>query len=254
MRRLAGRGRDPRAGGSSGGSVATAAAWWSATPASVGPSARACTTSACAPRSTRKPTATTRCSCTGATPAARSSRSTSDRVARTRAGRGCPLTTTGRRARRTGVVDGITALAVQAKDLGKTAARWGEITAIEIADRVLQLDDATVTFVEGPVDRSASCAPRPIRCALRAGVRCAVHRGSRPVMASTRRPWWCRWWRSGRARDLGEVADEGARFGDEAVEAATDVRADRGARRRGVAPPHDVLLAPGPPVPRQCLP
>lgn len=56
------------------------------------------------------------------------------------------------RARRTDVVDGITAVEVQAKDPEKTAARWAEITAHDVADRALHLDNASVTFVEGPVD------------------------------------------------------------------------------------------------------
>ena len=56
------------------------------------------------------------------------------------------------RARRTDVVSGITAVQVQSQDPDKTAARWGEITALDVADRVLRLDNATVTFVEGSVD------------------------------------------------------------------------------------------------------
>jgi hypothetical protein len=55
-------------------------------------------------------------------------------------------------ARRTDVVNGITAVEVQTKDPDKTAARWGEITSLDVADRVLRLDNATVTFVDGPVD------------------------------------------------------------------------------------------------------
>jgi hypothetical protein len=58
-------------------------------------------------------------------------------------------------ARRTEVVDGITAVDVQSKDPDKTAARWGEICSIEITDRTLRFDNATVTFVEGPVDTLA---------------------------------------------------------------------------------------------------
>jgi hypothetical protein len=56
------------------------------------------------------------------------------------------------RACRTDVVKGITAVDVRSKDPDKTAARWGEITAREDAGRVLALDNATVTFVEGPLD------------------------------------------------------------------------------------------------------
>jgi hypothetical protein len=55
-------------------------------------------------------------------------------------------------ARRTDVVNGITAVDVQTRDPDKTAARWGEITAHEVIDRALYLDRAMVTFVEGPVD------------------------------------------------------------------------------------------------------
>ena len=56
------------------------------------------------------------------------------------------------RARRTDVVDGITAVEVQCQDPDKTAARWGEITALQSSDGVLQLDNATVTFVAGEID------------------------------------------------------------------------------------------------------
>ena len=55
-------------------------------------------------------------------------------------------------ARREDVVTGITAVEVQSKDPDKTAARWSEITAIDLADRVLPLDNASVAFVEGPTD------------------------------------------------------------------------------------------------------
>jgi hypothetical protein len=55
-------------------------------------------------------------------------------------------------ARRTDVVDGITAVEVQTRDPDKTAARWGEITALEVDGGVLGLDNATVRFVEGPVE------------------------------------------------------------------------------------------------------
>jgi len=55
-------------------------------------------------------------------------------------------------ARRTDVVSGITAVEVQSRDPGKTAARWHEITSLDVTDGTLQLDNATVTFVEGPID------------------------------------------------------------------------------------------------------
>jgi len=41
---------------------------------------------------------------------------------------------------------------VQSRDPDKTAARWGEITAHQVIDRVLYLDRAMVSFVEGPVE------------------------------------------------------------------------------------------------------
>ena len=54
--------------------------------------------------------------------------------------------------RRTDVVDGIVAVEVQCKDPDATATRWGAITACDVADRTLRLDNATVTFVDGPLD------------------------------------------------------------------------------------------------------
>jgi hypothetical protein len=56
------------------------------------------------------------------------------------------------RARRTDVVFGITAVEVQCKDPDATAARWGAITATDVAGRAIRLDNATVTFVDGPLD------------------------------------------------------------------------------------------------------
>ncbi len=55
-------------------------------------------------------------------------------------------------AQRTDVVDGIIAVEVQCKDPDATATRWGAITACDVADRILRLDNATVTFVDGPLD------------------------------------------------------------------------------------------------------
>jgi len=55
-------------------------------------------------------------------------------------------------ARRTDVVGGITAVVVQSRDPDKTAARWGEITALDVRDQLLALDNATVTFVEGSIE------------------------------------------------------------------------------------------------------
>jgi hypothetical protein len=56
------------------------------------------------------------------------------------------------RARRTDVVDGITGVEVQCKDPDKTLARWNEITALDISGRTLRLDNASITFVDGPLD------------------------------------------------------------------------------------------------------
>lgn len=56
------------------------------------------------------------------------------------------------RARRTDVVDGITAVVVQSRQPDRTAARWAEITDHDLDGRALHLDNATVSFVDGPVD------------------------------------------------------------------------------------------------------
>lgn len=56
------------------------------------------------------------------------------------------------RARRTDVVDGITAVEVQARDPERTAERWAQITGCAVTDDVLALDNATVRFVAGPAD------------------------------------------------------------------------------------------------------
>jgi len=55
-------------------------------------------------------------------------------------------------ARRTEVVDGISAVEVQSQDPDGTAARWADITGMEAEARVLRLSNANVTFVDGPVD------------------------------------------------------------------------------------------------------
>ncbi len=54
--------------------------------------------------------------------------------------------------RRTDVVDGITNAVVQTRDPARTAGRWADITGCPADDGVLQLDNATVTFVEGPLE------------------------------------------------------------------------------------------------------
>ncbi len=56
------------------------------------------------------------------------------------------------RARRTGVTDGIVAVEVASRDAESTAARWAAITGIELDGAALRLGDATVTFVDGPVE------------------------------------------------------------------------------------------------------
>jgi hypothetical protein len=57
------------------------------------------------------------------------------------------------RSRRTDVVCGITAVEVQCKDRDATAAKWGAITAAtDAARRTICLDNAAVTFVDGPLD------------------------------------------------------------------------------------------------------
>lgn len=56
------------------------------------------------------------------------------------------------RARRTDVVDGITAVEVQTRDPERTAERWAAVTGCTVADGALALGNATVRFVEGTVD------------------------------------------------------------------------------------------------------
>lgn len=56
------------------------------------------------------------------------------------------------RAVRTHVVDGISGVTVQSPDPERTARRWADITEAPLVDGVLRLDNATVGFVEGPVD------------------------------------------------------------------------------------------------------
>jgi hypothetical protein len=56
------------------------------------------------------------------------------------------------RAIRTEVVDGICGVTLQSVDPARTAARWAVILETDVVDGVLALDNATVRFVEGPVD------------------------------------------------------------------------------------------------------
>jgi len=62
------------------------------------------------------------------------------------------------RAARTDIVDGIGGVTVQTPDPGRTAARWADITEAALVDGVLQLDNATVRFVEGAVDSLVAIA------------------------------------------------------------------------------------------------
>ena len=57
-----------------------------------------------------------------------------------------------RAARRVDVVDAITGVEVQSRDPASTAARWSEITACPLDGDVLHLDNASVRFVDGPVE------------------------------------------------------------------------------------------------------
>lgn len=56
------------------------------------------------------------------------------------------------RARRTDIVEGISAVTVSSRDPEATAARWSAVTAIDVVDGLLRFDNATVDFVEGAVD------------------------------------------------------------------------------------------------------
>lgn len=76
-------------------------------------------------------------------------------------------------ARRTDVVDGITAVTVQSKDPGTTAARWSDITGLDVSDGTLGLDNASVTFMEGPVDSLVEVTLSATDRA-RAGERCTI--------------------------------------------------------------------------------
>lgn len=55
-------------------------------------------------------------------------------------------------ARCTDVVDGIAAVEVHCRDADTTVTRWAGITGCPASDRVLRLDNATVTFVDGDLD------------------------------------------------------------------------------------------------------
>ena len=63
-----------------------------------------------------------------------------------------PAGPTWQRAVRTGTVDGISGVTVQSTRPQKTAAGWAEILEIETHDDAIVLDNASVRFVEGPVD------------------------------------------------------------------------------------------------------
>jgi hypothetical protein len=61
-------------------------------------------------------------------------------------------------AKRTEIVSGISAVVVASRDPGATAARWSAITGCDLDDGVLALDNATVTFVDGPVEALVAAA------------------------------------------------------------------------------------------------
>jgi hypothetical protein len=56
------------------------------------------------------------------------------------------------RAVRTEIVDGIGGVTVQSTDPTRVAARWAAIIGTDVLDGVVALDNATVRFVDGPVD------------------------------------------------------------------------------------------------------
>ena len=89
------------------------------------------------------------------------------------AGPWMPAGTDWQRARRTDVVTGISDVTVQSKDPDATAARWGEITALDVEDRSLRLDNATVSFADGPVD-SLVAVTLSAAGQSRAGERCTI--------------------------------------------------------------------------------
>ena len=77
------------------------------------------------------------------------------------------------RAVRTDVVNGISAVTVQSPNPAKTAARWAAILETEVVDGTVALDNATVHFVEGPVDSLVAVTvtgPTPIAARRICGV------------------------------------------------------------------------------------
>lgn len=78
------------------------------------------------------------------------------------------------RAVHTDVVDGITGVTVQSTDPDRTAARWAEILELPAPDGLIRLENATVRFVEGPVDSLVAVTvhgPAPVVERLIGGVR-----------------------------------------------------------------------------------
>ena len=62
------------------------------------------------------------------------------------------------------MVDGISAVTLQSPDPVATAARWAAILETDVVDGTVALDNATVHFVQGPVDSLVAVAvtgPRP---------------------------------------------------------------------------------------------
>jgi hypothetical protein len=82
------------------------------------------------------------------------------------------------RAIRTDVVDGISAVTLQSTDPARTAARWAAILETDVVDGTIELDNATVTFVDGPVDSLVAVAvtgPTPITPCRIGGVEFSAH-------------------------------------------------------------------------------
>ncbi|HEU5084161.1 MAG TPA: VOC family protein [Acidimicrobiales bacterium] len=78
------------------------------------------------------------------------------------------------RAVRTDVVDGITGVTVQSVDPARTAARWAEILELPVVDGTIELDNATVRFLDGPVDSLVAVTvrgPAPVEERVIGGVR-----------------------------------------------------------------------------------
>lgn len=90
-----------------------------------------------------------------------------------------------RAAVRTDVVDGIAGVTVQSTDAGRTAARWSEILELDVNGNVIDLDNATVEFVDGPFDslaevRVTATGHQPLGDRVVSGVRFTLVRAGTP--------------------------------------------------------------------------